>query len=153
MTRYSGILLAALISLAISAKEQLFETRFADIGKPSWGLHLQKMDSTKDPYFFIVVPTYNNEQLCIENIQSIIKQTYPHWRLHIVDDCSSDKTFDLLTRYVGQLPQELQHKIGHKQPWRCTLFHVPHHRVPWSWYHTFYGQNVLYRLRGKDLII
>jgi glycosyltransferase involved in cell wall biosynthesis len=94
------------------ADGSLFEYRFAHIPQPSWGRDLDEKDyNSLLPYFFIVVPTYNNEALCIANIKSVLKQKYPHWRLHIVDDCSSDKTFELLTHYIAQLPHELQNKI------------------------------------------
>lgn len=50
--------------------------------------------------FVIVVPTYNNEHYCLKNIESIASQTYPHWHAMIVNDCSTDRTSELLHAYV-----------------------------------------------------
>lgn len=40
----------------------------------------------------IIMPSYNTAHLIGESIQSVIAQTYPHWELLIVDDCSTDNT-------------------------------------------------------------
>ena len=41
----------------------------------------------------VILPVYNIlkfKNLLIKSIQSVINQSYPHWNLLIVDDCSSD---------------------------------------------------------------
>lgn len=44
----------------------------------------------------IITPSYNSESYIIETIQSVIKQTYKNWEMLIVDDCSSDRTCQLV---------------------------------------------------------
>src|SRR3989344_1114651 len=46
----------------------------------------------KSPTVFIGMPVYNGERFIREAIESIINQSYPHWKLFISDDCSTDKT-------------------------------------------------------------
>lgn len=48
----------------------------------------------------IITPTYNSEQFIAETIQSIQNQTYKNWEMLIVDDCSSDKTVDIIQQFM-----------------------------------------------------
>ena len=38
----------------------------------------------------IITPCYNSKSTIQETIQSVISQTYPHWEMLIIDDCSTD---------------------------------------------------------------
>ena len=68
--------------------------------------------------FSIVVPTYNsNPGFLFECVESVLKQTYPHWQLILVDDASTeDETFRSL-RTIGDLDRRIkvvkQQKNGH----------------------------------------
>ncbi|SHI88694.1 glycosyltransferase family 2 protein [Flavobacterium haoranii] len=44
----------------------------------------------------IITPTFNAEQFILQTIQSVLEQTYTHWELILVDDCSSDATWELI---------------------------------------------------------
>ena len=57
----------------------------------------------------IVIPTYNNQEWCIKNIESVVKQTYPYWHATIIVDCATDKTEELLREFVAMY--HLEHKI------------------------------------------
>lgn len=48
--------------------------------------------------------TYNGEQFIREQLDSIIRQTYPIYELIIQDDCSTDNTFEILKEYAGKHP-------------------------------------------------
>ncbi len=50
----------------------------------------------------IITPTYNCGRFIEETIKSIQSQTYPHWELVIVDDCSTDNTKDIVLLYVNK---------------------------------------------------
>lgn len=50
----------------------------------------------------IITPTFNSSQFICETIESIINQTYPYWELLITDDCSNDKTIDIIQKYILQ---------------------------------------------------
>lgn len=47
----------------------------------------------------ILMATYNGEKYIKEQINSIINQTYPNWRLLIRDDGSKDKTVEIIKEY------------------------------------------------------
>lgn len=44
----------------------------------------------------IITPTWNSEKYIIETIKSVKNQTYQNWEIVIVDDCSTDRTVDIL---------------------------------------------------------
>ena len=44
----------------------------------------------------IITPTYNSEQFIVQTIQSVQAQTYTNWEMLIVDDCSTDSTYQIL---------------------------------------------------------
>ena len=44
----------------------------------------------------VIMPSYNGEQYILETIKSVQNQTYTHWELIIVDDCSTDLTEDVI---------------------------------------------------------
>ena len=48
----------------------------------------------------IITPSYNCEQVISETIGSVLSQTYQDWELLITDDKSTDKSIDIINRYV-----------------------------------------------------
>lgn len=50
----------------------------------------------------IITPTYNSEKFITETIQSVQNQTYSNWEMLIVDDCSSDKTVDIIQHFMEE---------------------------------------------------
>ena len=48
----------------------------------------------------IITPCYNGERYIAETIESVLGQTYANWEMLIVDDGSSDGTYDLAARYA-----------------------------------------------------
>ncbi len=59
--------------------------------------------------FVIVTASYNNKDWYEQNLRSIFNQTYPHWRLIYIDDCSPDGTGDLVEHYIAQ--NSIEHKV------------------------------------------
>ena len=47
------------------------------------------------------MPTYNRSQMVQRAVASVLAQDYPHFELLIVDDCSSDDTWEVLNRLYG----------------------------------------------------
>jgi glycosyltransferase involved in cell wall biosynthesis len=50
----------------------------------------------------VVLGTYNGEKYLDEQLDSIIRQTYPNIEIIITDDCSTDRTPDILKKYSGK---------------------------------------------------
>src|SRR5579862_2014832 len=59
--------------------------------------------------FVVVIPSYNNERWCIQNVESVVNQTYPHIEIIYVNDCSKDKTYELVAAYIKE--KNLQHRF------------------------------------------
>ena len=55
-----------------------------------------------DDLISVVLPVYNGELFLKESIESVINQTYQNWELIVVDDCSSDKTPEIVKEYVNR---------------------------------------------------
>lgn len=49
----------------------------------------------------VVLPVYNGEKYVEEAIQSILDQSYKEFELIIVDDCSTDRTPEIIMKYMS----------------------------------------------------
>lgn len=61
------------------------------------------MDRNK-PLVTVLVPSYNHGPYIRERIESIVRQTYPHVELFVIDDCSADQSDGVI--------RELQDRYG-----------------------------------------
>ncbi len=48
----------------------------------------------------IIMAAYNAEKTIETAIQSVISQTYTHWELIVINDCSKDRTIDIVNQYA-----------------------------------------------------
>jgi len=53
-----------------------------------------------EPLISIIIPTYNRAQLIKETLDSILIQTYKNWECIIIDDGSTDNTFEIIESYI-----------------------------------------------------
>lgn len=51
--------------------------------------------------------TFNGEKFVEEQIESLLSQTYQHWTLIIRDDCSHDKTVEIIKKYQQMHPDKI----------------------------------------------
>jgi glycosyltransferase involved in cell wall biosynthesis len=54
------------------------------------------------PLISVITPCYNCEKHIAETIESVLAQTYPNWEMLIIDDCSTDKSFDIIQDFAGK---------------------------------------------------
>jgi glycosyltransferase involved in cell wall biosynthesis len=59
-----------------------------------------------EPSVSVIIPVYNRVNLIQETLQSVIDQTYPYWEAIVVDDGSTDGSYELVIRLA-----ELDHRI------------------------------------------
>lgn len=47
----------------------------------------------------IITPAYNSEKFIADTIMSVLNQTYQNWEMIVVDDCSTDKTAEIVLSF------------------------------------------------------
>lgn len=52
-----------------------------------------------NPLISVVMSTYNRENMVKESIDSILNQTFSDFEFIIIDDCSTDNTFEIIKQY------------------------------------------------------
>jgi len=55
----------------------------------------------------ILLSTYNGAKYLREQFESIIQQDYPHWKLIVRDDGSSDGTLTIINEYIAKYPDKI----------------------------------------------
>jgi glycosyltransferase involved in cell wall biosynthesis len=72
----------------------------------------------REPLVSVCLPTYNGESFVADAIDSVLKQTYRHFELIVIDDGSSDRTTDIVTR-MAKTDQRIKF---YKNPKNLGLF-------------------------------
>ena len=52
----------------------------------------------------IIVPVYNAERYILQTMDSVAAQTFADWELLLVDDCSQDRSAELIEQYIDEHP-------------------------------------------------
>lgn len=69
-----------------------------------------------DKLISIVLPTYNGSKFIRASIDSCLKQTYTHFELIIVNDCSTDDTEEIVKSYDDARIVYLKNEINQRLP-------------------------------------
>ena len=59
------------------------------------------------PLVSVVTPVHNGEKYLAECIESVLAQSYQNWEYAIVDNCSTDSTFEIAERY-GRIDKRIR---------------------------------------------
>jgi hypothetical protein len=67
---------------------------------------------TSSPEVAVVIPAYNAGSCLVRAIDSIFAQTYPKFRIHVIDDGSTDDTASVLASYSDRIVSVRQTQAG-----------------------------------------
>lgn len=70
----------------------------------------------------ILMAVYNSADYILMQLQSLMEQTYPHFRIIIRDDCSSDQSVDLIEKFSQKYPGKILFIKGKKNLGACHNF-------------------------------
>ncbi len=60
------------------------------------------MDKSAEPLVSIVTPFYNTDEYLEECIKSVLAQTFENWEYILVDNCSTDGSWEIAKKYAQQ---------------------------------------------------
>ncbi len=63
-----------------------------------------------NPLITVCVTSYNHERYIRECIDSVLNQTYPHTHVHVIDDCSTDRSAEILRSYGDRIELTVREK-------------------------------------------
>ena len=75
-----------------------------------------------NPLISIITPCYNASPFITQTIESVLSQTYPYWEMLIVDDCSTDRSAEIIQTYVERDTRirYLRTSVAAKEYWTST---------------------------------
>ena len=62
------------------------------------------------PFFTVIIPLYNKEMYIENAIKSILNQTFTDFELLIINDCSTDKSIEIASKFAFEKVQIIHHK-------------------------------------------
>jgi glycosyltransferase involved in cell wall biosynthesis len=65
------------------------------------------------PRVSVLIANYNKEAFISEALESILGQTFTDFECIIVDDCSTDKSWDIIQKYARKDPRIICYKNTH----------------------------------------
>jgi glycosyltransferase involved in cell wall biosynthesis len=82
----------------------------------------------------ILMAVYNNAEYIAAQLQSLIAQTYSHFRIIIRDDCSSDHSVSLIENFSQQYPEKIvlirgTENLGARGNFAALMHHTTAHYI------------------------
>ena len=63
---------------------------------------------TERPLISVVIPVFNRDKYLADSIASVFAQTYDNWELILVDDGSTDKSYEMELEYAARHPERVR---------------------------------------------
>ena len=76
------------------------------------------------PLVSIVIPAYNHEKYIKETIKSLINQTYKNLELIVIDDGSTDSTFEKLQELKQECEERFVRVVFQKKKTKVLARHI-----------------------------
>jgi peptidoglycan/xylan/chitin deacetylase (PgdA/CDA1 family) len=96
-----GIFILALISIVFGVLRFILIIAFAIVGKRL--VKAKRFDHNFTPKVAAIVPAYNEEKVITKTIDSLVESDYPNLEVIVVDDGSSDNTFEIVKRHTKNI--------------------------------------------------
>lgn len=96
--------------------------------------------------FAIVSPSFNNACWMMCHVNSVLSQTYPHWRLYYIDDASEDGTGELIDRFAAREDVQGRFRVIHNKTRKNSLANF------YSVLHEIEPNHVVVCLDGDDFL-
>jgi poly-beta-1,6-N-acetyl-D-glucosamine synthase len=92
------VFLVEVSSLVLVAFLCVVVARYALLMWFAWLQHVEHMtdpfEADEYPFVTIIVPAYNEGKMIVSSVRSLMEMDYPHFEVLVVDDGSSDDTFE-----------------------------------------------------------
>jgi len=62
------------------------------------------------PYFSVIIPLYNKENFVLNTIKSVWTQTFTDYEIIIIEDCSTDKSLEIVSKIENDTIRIIRHK-------------------------------------------
>ena len=84
------------------------------------------MDNDNIEKISIITAVYNSDKFIEETIISVLGQTYSNWKWYIIDDCSTDETFNMISKFKDNRIEyiKLDNNVGAARARNVGLKHV-----------------------------
>ena len=69
----------------------------------------------KYPTIAILMATYEDEYFILDQLDSLMMQTYMHFKLYVSDDSFSKKTYQIIAQYQKKYPEKIFYQPGPKE--------------------------------------
>ncbi|TCT26458.1 glycosyltransferase involved in cell wall biosynthesis [Melghiribacillus thermohalophilus] len=66
---------------------------------------MRNKDENDKDLVSVIIPAYNCEKFIGSAIESVISQTYNNWEAIVIDDCSTDRTGEIIKSYLKKEPR------------------------------------------------
>ncbi|MFC1850867.1 glycosyltransferase, partial [candidate division CSSED10-310 bacterium] len=82
--------------MALNKNHQEFQRTTDEISRTAAGLHRRASPERLRNTMKIIIPTYNSEKYIKRCLHSIIQQSYSNWEAIVINDASTDSTYDVI---------------------------------------------------------